>query len=99
MARESTPENVGVLPRRGTRRAAGGGDPLTTVVFDLSMAIGELRSAVATLSNQAQTQTDELRKIRDIVTGLKAIGWFLAIIATGAGLLRFWPAIQRFFLS
>jgi hypothetical protein len=93
--REPTPEKFTVPPRRSNRRGTGGGDPLTTVVFDLSMAVGELKNAVGALSSQGETQTRELREIRDIVTGFKAIAWFIAVVVAALGLLKFWPAIHK----
>jgi hypothetical protein len=50
------------------------------------MAVGELKNAVGTLSTQTATQTQELREIRDLIVGVKAILWFIGAIAGFVGL-------------
>src|SRR5208282_6748340 len=96
-AREPTPAGVLTIPRRPRRGGqGGGGDPLTSAVIDLSMAVGELKNAVSTLSTQGEAQTKELREIHDQITGAKAIAKFIAWIAGFIGVATFiklWPVI------
>ena len=83
-AKEETPLRFTSKPRRSPR--SGSIDPLTSAVFDFSMAVGELKNAVTTLSSQGEAQTRELREIRDQIIGARAIVKFIGAIATFVGL-------------
>ncbi|MGD1028709.1 hypothetical protein [Candidatus Binatus soli] len=99
-AKEETPLRFTTKPRRSLR--TGSSDPLTSAVFDLSMAVGELKNAVATLSAQGQDQTKELRKISGEITGAKAIAKFVASVAAFIGvatIIKLWPVIHGWFAS
>ena|SRR5271166_3888001 len=98
--KEGTPLRFPTKPRRSPRGA--GGDLLTSAVIDLSMAVGELKNAVATLSAQQHTQTEELREIRDQVVGAKAIAKFIAAVAGLIGvatIIKLLPVIRSWFAS
>jgi hypothetical protein len=98
--KEGTPLRFPTKPHRAPR--GGGTDPLTSAVFELSMVVGELKNAVSTLSAQQQTQTEELKEIRDQIIGAKAIAKFIAAVASLIGLatiLRLLPVIHSWFAS
>jgi len=101
--REPTPAGVLTLPRRQRPGGqGGGGDPLTSAVIDLSMAVGELKNAVSTLSSQGEAQTKELKEIRDQIVGAKAIARFIAWVAGFIGIatiIKLWPVIHGWFVS
>lgn len=91
--KEPTPERFPTTPPRMPR---SGGEPLTSAVIDLSMAVGELKNAVNMLSVQGLAQTQELKEIRDQITAAKSvkfIAWIAGFIGV-ATIIRLWPIIR-----
>lgn len=101
--REPTPAGILTTPRRRRQGSqGGGGDSLTSAVIELSMAVGELKNAVSTLSSQGEAQTRELREIREQIIGAKAIAKFIAAVAGFIGIatiVKLWPIIHAWFVS
>ena len=75
---------------------------LTSVVIELSLAVGEMKNAVGKLSSQAEAQTRALKEIRDLIIGARAILKFIGAVVGFLGLatlLKWWPIIHKVLMS